>query len=90
MKLYMLNQTIFIWIQFKFHKVPFITYRVMAEDGFFLNLGNQRKITDDTLLKRHMHNITIFIYIQYKFNGIPSIGFLDMAEDRKFEGWKMD
>ena len=38
MKLHILNQTIVIYIKYKFHKVPFIIYRVLAEDGFVFEI----------------------------------------------------
>ena len=40
------NHTMVIYIQYKFHEIPSIGYKVMAEDGKkYKKLGNQKTIT---------------------------------------------
>ena len=81
-----------VYIQYKLHEIPSISYLVMAEDRktlkFSQSKGNNSSITDDTIIKLHVHNPKLVIYIQYKFHGIPSIGYLLMAEDGKSEWWR--
>ena len=87
MKLIMHNNTMVIYIQYKFQEISFIGYLVMAEDGnkklkFRQSKGDNSSITSitkDTLMDLYMHNHHMVIYIQYKFHEIPSIGYLVMA-----------
>ena len=60
MKLHVHKHIMVIYIQFKFHDSPSITYKVMAEDSQNQrNLSNQRAIPK---IKLHLHNhIMIFI-----------------------------
>ena len=68
-----------IYIQYKFHEIPFICYLDMTEDGwmegwkFRQSKDNNFSITNDILMKLHVYHHTIVIYIQYKFYEIPSI-----------------
>ena len=52
----MYNHTLVIYIQYKFHEIPSIGYKVKAEDEkksmkFRQSKGNNSSITDDTLVK---------------------------------------
>ena len=89
MKLHLHNHTMVLYIQYKFHEIPFISYLVMVEIGekikFRQSKGNNSAITYDTPIKLHVHNLTMVIYIQYKFHEIPSIGYLVMAEDGRMD-----
>ena len=69
MKLHMHNHTMVIYIKCKFHEIPSISYKVIAEDGkkslkFWQSKGNNSSITDDTQMKLHMYNHQLVIYIQ--------------------------
>ena len=80
--------TIVIYVQFKFNKISFIGYLVMAENRKKSLKLRQSKGINSTIANRipikfHVHNFTMVIYIQYKIHWIPSLSYLDMAEDEK-------
>ena len=87
MKLHMHNHIMVIYIQYHFHGIPSIVYKVMTEDEkikkFRQPKGNNHSKTDAIPMKIHMHNHIMVIYIQCQFHEIPSICYLVMAEDRK-------
>ena len=73
MKLNVHNNTMVIYIQYKFQEISFISCLVMAENGeislkFKQSNGNNSSIPRDTIMKLHVHNQTMVIYIQYKYS----------------------
>ena len=88
MKFCIHNHTMVIKIKYKFHEIPKVANKVMAEDEkntlkFRQLKGNNSSITDDTLMKLHVHNHTMVIYIQFTFHEIPFIINIVMADDGK-------
>ena len=73
MKLNVHNNTMVIYIQYKFQEISFIGYLGLAEDEkktlkFRQSKGDNSFITHHTLMKLHMHNFTmdIYMYTLYK------------------------
>ena len=68
MNLHIYNHTIIIYIQYKFHEIPFNDYKVMAEGGkslkFRQSKDNNSAITKETSIKLHVYILLIVIYIQ--------------------------
>ena len=81
LKIHMHIHTMIKYIQYKFHEIPPIGYRVMGEDGkksltFRPKKGNHSAIPDGSSTKLYMHNLTMVIYVLYKYHEIPFIGYL--------------
>ena len=87
-----------IYIQYKLHDIPSISYKITVDDGkkslkFRQSKGNNSSITNVTLMKLNLHNYTMVINIQYKFHEIPSIdsgwkdGQTGGQEDGQKGGW---
>ena len=66
MKGHVHNDTMVIYIQYKFHEIPSIAYKVMADYRkktlkFRQSKADNSSITNDTLMKLHFFNQTMVI-----------------------------